>query len=101
MNRALEDVFEIYEVLEFVFSSNFFGIPKFQATVAAVLVIELLKPLLQALILTSILKSKYGVSFVAHFPQLSDFSHLHVMDDAEFTHAHWAELSRAELLILH
>jgi hypothetical protein len=65
-----------------------------QATVAAVLVIELLKPLLQALILTSILKSKYSVSFVAHFPQLSDFSHLHVMDDAEFTHAHWAELSR-------
>ena len=23
-----------------------------------------------------------------------DFSHLHVLEDAEFTHAHWAELDR-------
>ena len=56
--------------------------------------IMFLKPLLQAGILAVILKSKYGLSFAAHFPQLSDFSHLHVMEDAEFTHAHWAELYR-------
>jgi hypothetical protein len=65
-----------------------------QATVASLLMIMFLKPLLQAGILAVILKSKYGLSFAAHFPQLSDFSHLHVMEDAEFTHAHWAELSR-------
>ena len=57
-------------------------------------VIEILKPLLQATVLTFVLQSKYGTSFAAHFPQLSDFSHRHVLDDAEFTHAHWAELTR-------
>jgi hypothetical protein len=65
-----------------------------QATFVSLAVIEIIKPFLQAVILTLILKSKYGRSFAAHFPQLSDFSHRHVMIDAEFTHAHWAELTR-------
>jgi hypothetical protein len=65
-----------------------------QATIASLAIIELMKPLLEAGILTVILKSRYSVSFAAYFPQLSDFSHLHVLQDAEFTHAHWAELSR-------
>ena len=30
----------------------------------------------------------------SYFPQLYDFSHLHVLEGAEFTHAHWAELTR-------
>ena len=65
-----------------------------QATIVSLAIMELLKPLLEAGIITVILKSRYGVSFAAYFPQLSDFSHLHVLQDAEFTHAHWAELSR-------
>ena len=64
------------------------------ATVVSIAVIEILKPFLQALLLTIVLKSKYGISFAAHFPQLSDFSHRYVLEDAEFTHAHWAELTR-------
>ena len=30
----------------------------------------------------------------SYFPQLYDFSHLHVLEGAEFTHAHWAEFTR-------
>jgi hypothetical protein len=65
-----------------------------QATLMSVAVIEILKPFLQSVLLTLVLKSKYGNSFAAHFPQLSDFSHRYVLEDAEFTHAHWAELTR-------
>ena len=55
---------------------------------------HLLKPLMEAGILTAILRSRYGESFAGFFPQLGDFSHIHVLEDAEFTHAHWAELVR-------
>jgi hypothetical protein len=65
-----------------------------QATVVSLAVIEILKPLLQAMVLTLVLQSRYANSFAAHFPQISDFSHRHVLEDAEFTHAHWAELTR-------
>ena len=65
-----------------------------QATLTSLSIVELLKPFLEAGIITLVLKSKYSVSFAAHFPQLCDFSYLHVLTDAEFTHAHWAELSR-------
>ena len=65
-----------------------------EATCISIAVIEIVKPFSQAALLTVVLKSKYGNCFAAHFPQLSDFSHLHVLEDAEFTHSHWAELTR-------
>jgi hypothetical protein len=65
-----------------------------KASALAIFTIEVVKPALIAVFVGSALRSKYGPGLGAHFPHLCDFSYRYVFADADFTHTHWAELTR-------
>ena len=65
-----------------------------KASALAIFMIEVVKPAMIAVFLGCVLKSRYGSGLGAHFPHICDFSYRYVFEDAEFTHTHWAKLTR-------